>query len=117
MNHNRRARPGVIFSTGAALVAGLIVGGSAFAAEAESLRLAKQNACMACHGISNKIVGPAFTDIAARYKDDAGAGAALAAKVKNGSSGAWGAVPMPPQAHVKGEDINTIVSWILAGAK
>jgi S-disulfanyl-L-cysteine oxidoreductase SoxD len=81
------------------------------------LALAKQNACMACHGVSNKIVGPALSDIAARYKGDSAAVTRLAAKVKGGSSGAWGPVPMPPQAHVKDEDVALLVRWILGGAK
>ncbi|MFC7517322.1 c-type cytochrome [Herbaspirillum sp. GCM10030257] len=79
--------------------------------------LAKQNACMACHGMTNKIVGPAFSDIAAKYKGDATALSRLTDRVKNGSSGAWGAVPMPAQGHVKPEDIGTVVEWILHGTK
>ncbi|CAN7372614.1 c-type cytochrome [Pseudoduganella sp. LjRoot289] len=79
--------------------------------------LARQNACMACHGVGNKIVGPALRDIAARYKSDAAAAQRLAAKVKAGSTGAWGPVPMPAQGHVKDEDIAAIVGWILDGAK
>ncbi|HEY1042945.1 MAG TPA: c-type cytochrome [Telluria sp.] len=81
------------------------------------LALAKENACMACHGVSNKIVGPALSDIAARYKGDSEAVKRLAAKVKGGSSGVWGPVPMPAQAHVKDEDVAVIVGWILGGAK
>lgn len=81
------------------------------------LTLAKANACMACHGVSNKIVGPALTDIAAKYKGDAAAAERLAAKVKGGSSGVWGPVPMPAQGHVKNEDIAVMVAWILGGAK
>lgn len=83
------------------------------AAEAEGLRLAKQFACVACHGVNNKILGPAFTDIGAKYKADAGAAAALASKVKNGTAGVWGSVPMPAQGHIADKDIATMVSWIL----
>jgi len=86
-------------------------------AGAGALALAKQNACMACHGVGNKIVGPALRDIAAKYKGDAGAAQRLAGKVKAGSSGSWGPVPMPAQAHLKDEDIAAIVGWILDGAK
>lgn len=88
------------------------------AAKADGASLAKQHACMACHGISNKIVGPGFTEIAARYKGDGSAEARLISKAKNGSSDAtWGPVPMPAQAHVKDEDLKTMVRWILNGAK
>lgn len=87
------------------------------AASNAGLDLAKQNACVACHGVTNKIVGPGFNEIAAKYKGNGGAESALVGKVKNGTSGTWGAIPMPAQAHVKDEDIKAIVGWILAGAK
>lgn len=87
------------------------------APEAGALAMAKANACMACHGVNTKLVGPALNDIAAKYKDDPTAALRLAAKVKGGSSGAWGPVPMPPQAHIKDDDIAVMVQWILGGAK
>jgi S-disulfanyl-L-cysteine oxidoreductase SoxD len=86
-------------------------------AQADPAALAKQNACLACHGLTNKIVGPGFNEIAAKYKNDADAASRLFGKVKNGSSGTWGAVPMPAQAHVKDDDIKAMVKWILSGAK
>lgn len=79
--------------------------------------LAKQHACMACHGVGSKIVGPALRDIGAKYKGDAAAAQRLASRVKAGSAGVWGQVPMPAQGHVKDEDIAAIVGWILDGAK
>lgn len=81
------------------------------------LDLAKASACTACHGVSEKIVGPGFREIAARYAGDGGAEARLAAKVKSGGSGAWGTTPMPPQPQVKDADARALVQWILAGAK
>lgn len=86
-------------------------------ADAGGATLAKQYACVACHGVNNKIVGPGFTQIAAKYKGDSAAAAVLFGKVKNGSSGTWGPIPMPGQSHVKDEEIKTLVSWILGGAK
>ena len=77
--------------------------------------LAKKNNCMACHAVDKKVVGPSFQDVAKKYK--AADEAKLAAKVKAGGSGVWGAIPMPPNAAVKDEDIKTLVKWILAGAK
>lgn len=79
--------------------------------------IAKQNACMACHGVTNKLVGPSFVQIAEKYKGDGSAEKNLHNKIKNGSSGTWGAAPMPPQSHVKDEDIKNLVNWILSGAK
>lgn len=81
------------------------------------LNLAKQYACVSCHGVTNKVVGPGFSEIADKYKGDAGAASSLAGKVRNGTSGAWGPVPMPAQSQVKDEDLKVMLNWILAGAK
>jgi len=80
------------------------------------LDLAKASACTACHGISDKVVGPAFKDVASRYAGDAAAEARLVAKLKAGGGGAWGAVPMPAQPQIKEPDARLLVQWILGGA-
>ena len=79
-----------------------------------SEELAKKNACTACHAIDKKLVGPAYKDVAAKYKGDKGAEAKLIEKVKKGGSGVWGQVPMPPNANVKDEDVKTLVKWVLS---
>jgi cytochrome c len=79
-----------------------------------SEELAKKNACTACHAIDKKLVGPAYRDVAKKYKGDAKAEAMLVEKVKKGGVGTWGQVPMPPNASVKDEDVKTLVKWILA---
>ena len=79
-----------------------------------SLELAQKNACTACHALDKKLVGPAYKDVAAKYKGDAKAEAMLAEKVKKGSVGVWGQVPMPPNAGVKDEEAKALVKWILA---
>jgi len=76
--------------------------------------LAQSKGCLGCHGIDNKIVGPAYKDVAAKYAGDAGAAEMLAAKVKNGGSGTWGEVPMPPNSAVSDEDIKKLVNWVLS---
>ncbi len=75
--------------------------------------LAQSKNCLACHGIANKIVGPALKDIGAKYKGDGAAAATLAAKVKNGGGGVWGAIPMPPNA-VSDAEAEALVKWILS---
>ncbi len=79
-----------------------------------SEQLAQNSSCLACHGIDNKIVGPGFKDVAAKYKDDEDAAAMLAEKVRNGGGGTWGAIPMPPNAAVSDEDIATLIEWVLS---
>lgn len=99
---------------GMAAAAALLVSAQANAAdEAAMTALAQKSACMSCHGLDKKIVGPAYKDVAAKYKGDKGAEAKLAAKVKAGGKGVWGEVPMPPNSAVKDEDIKSLVHWVL----
>jgi cytochrome c len=76
--------------------------------------LAKKHACLACHAVDKKLVGPSYKDIAAKYRADGGAEAKLADKVKKGSQGTWGQVPMPPNAAVPDGEVRTLVKWILS---
>jgi cytochrome c len=87
------------------------------AADAGTLDLATKSGCMACHGMKNKIVGPGYNEIVARYQGQTDAESRLVAKVKAGGQGVWGSVPMPPNGHIKDEDITTLVKWILNGSK
>jgi len=75
------------------------------------------NACTACHGVKNKIVGPSFAEIAAKHKGKADAQAYLAAKIKSGGSGVYGPVPMPAQPQISDADAKTIAAWIVGGLK
>lgn len=76
--------------------------------------LAAKKACMACHGIDNKIVGPAFKDVAKKYKGQKGIEAKLAEKVMKGGKGAWGEVAMPANPQVSPEEAKKLVAWIMA---
>jgi len=69
--------------------------------------------CMACHAVERKGVGPAFKEIAVRYRAKTGAAAYLGKQVKNGSVGVWGKIPMPPHSDVSKADLDAIVAWIL----
>src|SRR5215212_12148267 len=96
----------------AALGASLIFAGNAFgqakadpkAAEA----LMTKSGCVACHAVDKKVIGPAYKDVAAKYKGDKDAATKLATKVKAGGQGVWGPVPMPPNAQVPDADIKTL---------
>ena len=76
--------------------------------------LAKKNACTACHAVDKKIVGPAYKEVAAKYRGDKTAEAKLIDKVKKGGVGVWGQVPMPPNTTVKDEDVKALVKWVLS---
>ncbi|MDD2741013.1 MAG: c-type cytochrome [Rhodocyclaceae bacterium] len=93
----------------AMIAAGVVLAGQAQADEA----LAKAKNCMACHQLEKKVVGPAYKEVAAKYKGDAKAPAMLAGKVKTGGKGVWGQVPMPPN-NVTEAEANKLVAWILA---
>jgi cytochrome c len=70
--------------------------------------------CVACHAVDTKLVGPSFKDVAAKYRGKSGAEKQLAAKIKNGGSGVWGSVPMPPNPTVSDADLSAMVKWILS---
>lgn len=80
-------------------------------------QLAQKNACLACHAVDKKMVGPAFQEIAKKYAGQKGAEESIARSIKAGGSGKWGPVPMPAQSALSDADAKTLASWILAGAK
>ncbi|HEY3599095.1 MAG TPA: c-type cytochrome [Paraburkholderia sp.] len=100
-----------------ALLALSIVATAARAADApRGLVIAQSNACLGCHAIDRKLVGPSFQQVATRYKGNAQAETLLARKVKDGGSGVWGAIPMPAHPAMSDADIRMVVDWVLAGA-
>lgn len=84
------------------------------AAASADQALAQKNACMTCHSVDKKIVGPAYKDVAKKYAGDKTAEAKLIAKVKAGGKGVWGEVPMPPNPQVSDADAKKIVEWVLS---
>jgi cytochrome c len=93
------------------LVFALVGAALALPAQADEA-LAKKHNCLACHTVDKKGVGPAYREIAKKYKGQDVA-AKLQEKVKKGGQGVWGPVPMPPNAAVPDADIKTLVDWIL----
>ncbi len=89
--------------------------GAVFAlpAKADEAMARKYN-CLACHSVDHKIVGPAYRDVAKKYAHQKGAEAKLIKKVKNGGSGVWGSIPMPPNSSVPDADIKKLVEWVLS---
>lgn len=76
--------------------------------------LAKSSGCFACHTVDKKLIGPGYKEIADKYRGHKAAEGDLVRKVKDGSKGVWGDIPMPANAHVKDEDIRAMVQWILS---
>jgi cytochrome c len=75
--------------------------------------LAQSKNCMACHNVDKKVVGPAYKDVAAKYKADKTAVDKLANKIIKGGSGVWGPVPMPANAQVNEAEAKKLATWIL----
>ncbi|MCG7599859.1 c-type cytochrome [Halomonas sp. McH1-25] len=89
----------------------LAMSSTAFAVDGETLF--KTKACAACHAIDAKMVGPAYTDVAAKYDGQDDAVAILVDSILHGSQGKWGPIPMPPNPSVTEEEANTLAEWIL----
>lgn len=97
-----------------ALTAALSVSATAFAAD-DGEAIFKKSNCTTCHSVDKKLVGPAYKDVAAKYRGDAEAQATLEKKVRSGGSGNWGKMPMPPAPKsVSDADIKAIVQWVLS---
>jgi cytochrome c len=92
------------------MVVSALASSSAFA----QADLAKAKNCMACHAVANKLVGPAYKDVAARYAGQKGVEDKLVQKVMKGSAGAWGPVPMPPNPQVSEAEARSLVKWVLS---
>jgi cytochrome c len=90
----------------------LAVGVLASNAAMANADLAKSKNCMACHAVANKLVGPSFKDVAAKYAGQKDAEDKLTQRVLKGSSGVWGPVPMPANAQVSEAEARTLVKWI-----
>jgi cytochrome c len=84
--------------------------------DAKAATLAKQNACLGCHAVDKKVVGPGFQAVAKKYATDPAASAFLKNKILKGGSGCWGVVPMPENAKLSDADVSLLTGWILRGA-
>ncbi len=88
----------------------------ASADDSRAMTVAKQNACMGCHAVDKKVVGPGFQAVAKKYANDPGAIVFLKNKIIKGGSGSWGVVPMPANVKLSDPDVSLLTSWILRGA-
>jgi cytochrome c len=114
MNSTRKIRTATLAIAGVALgLLSLTSPAAAATSDAAATQLLTKYNCQACHTVDKKLVGPAYKEVAAKYAGDASAPAKLQQKIKTGGTGAWGAIPMPPN-NVPDADLKTLVEWILA---
>lgn len=76
--------------------------------------LAQKSACMSCHQLDKKVVGPSYKDVAKKYKGDAKAAEHLVSVIKKGGKGVWGPVPMPPHPQVSDDNAAKLANWVLS---
>ena len=94
----------------ATLATGLVVSTAAMA----DMALATAKNCMACHAVANKLVGPSYKDVAAKYADQPDAADKLAVKIMKGGAGVWGVIPMPANPQVSAAEAKKLATWVLS---
>ncbi len=89
--------------------------GSAYAGDSQDVKeLVQASGCLSCHAVDEKIVGPAFKDVVAKYKGDPDAIANISQSIKNGSRGKWGRMAMPAHASLSSEELKTLATWVMS---
>lgn len=81
--------------------------------EPAGLALLQKSTCFTCHADKTSLVGPSFAAIAAKYADDREAIDRLERHVREGSSGTWGTLPMPPHSHFSPSEATAVVRYVL----
>jgi len=79
----------------------------------EGKKLAQKNGCFACHSMKLRVVGPSFNEVSNKYDHANNTKKILMKKIKNGSRGNWGNVPMIAHPKISDKDLDTMVTWIL----
>lgn len=92
----------------------LLVSGTDVCFAADEIALAQSKNCLACHSVDIKVVGPAYKDVAAKYRGDRSAAERLSQKVMKGGSGVWGPMAMPANTQVNEAEAKRLVAWVLS---
>jgi cytochrome c len=85
--------------------------------QAAAKELAQASGCLSCHALTEKIVGPAYSSVAEKYKADPDAVSGLVQSIQYGTKGKWGRIPMPAHASLSGDDIKTLATWVMTVKK
>lgn len=98
------------------IVVPTVLAAAAFSASVlaqDAAKLAQQKNCLSCHQTDKKLIGPAYKEVAAKYKSRKDAEVYLTKKIREGSTGVWGPIPMPPNAAVSEADAKTLAHWVM----
>jgi sulfite dehydrogenase len=82
-------------------------------ATSDGPQIAMKYGCLVCHNTKVKILGPAYKDIATKYKTDPEAAAKIGQQIQKGGSGKWGPMIMPPFPQVSVTETKVLSDWIL----
>lgn len=89
--------------------------GNAYADDSQDVKdLVQASGCLSCHSVDEKIVGPAFKDVVAKYSSDPDAIANISQSIKNGSRGKWGRMAMPSHSSLSTEELTTLATWVMS---
>jgi cytochrome c len=83
------------------------------AEQATAKELAQASGCLSCHALTEKVVGPAYSSVAEKYKADADAVSSLAQSIQYGAKGKWGRIPMPAHPSLSQDDIKSLATWVM----
>jgi cytochrome c len=78
------------------------------------LKLATDKNCMSCHAVENKLVGPSYKAVSAKYAGQKDAADMLATKIQKGGAGVWGPIPMPANPQVSTAEAKTLAAWVMS---
>lgn len=107
----------MVFRSVVLAAASLLTAGGALAFDAAAAKaLAAKSACLACHAVDRKLVGPSYKTVAAKHQGQADALQIVAARIRSGGSGIYGPVPMPAQPNLNDDELKLLAAWVLAGA-
>lgn len=98
------------------LITALALAGSTLLTMGNALamdELHKKYTCTACHADDKKLVGPAYKEVAEKYKADKDAVKKLSEKVRKGGMGVWGQIPMPPNPNPTDAELKTMIEAVL----
>ena len=95
------------------LALGIFCSTAAFASD-DMTELVRASGCLSCHSVTEKIVGPAFQSVSAKYAQDKDAVDMLAQSIKNGQRGKWGRIPMPAHPSLSGAELKQLATWVMS---
>jgi cytochrome c len=78
------------------------------------VKLATDKNCMSCHAVENKLVGPSYKAVSAKYAAQKDAIDMLATKIQKGGAGVWGPIPMPANPQVNAAEAKTLAAWVMS---